>query len=109
MSSSTSPLRGCWSAMSLSWEVESGGRAEARQSSRSVGSNTDCTGGEPCYSVPVLQNVLTAAPGVTSRLYSVQVLSQTELDTMAYKTTKLILLDSLLQENCDVIRTSIKI
>ena len=29
----------------------------------------------PC-SVPVLQNVLTAAPGVTSRLYSVQVMSQ---------------------------------
>ena len=26
--------------------------------------------------MPVLQNVLTAAPGVTSRLYSVQVMSQ---------------------------------
>ena len=33
--------------------------------------------------MPVLQNVLTAAPGVTSRLYSVQVMSQTELDSMA--------------------------
>ena len=34
---------------------------------------TECTGSEPYYNVPVLQNVVSAAPGVTSRLYSVQV------------------------------------
>ena len=30
-------------------EAESGGGAGARQGSRSIGSNTDCAGGEPYY------------------------------------------------------------
>merc|ERR1712133_236413 len=50
-------------------------------SSRSV--QTDCSASsEPYYSVPVLQNVISPAPGYTSRLYSVQVMSQSELDNM---------------------------
>ena len=48
-------------------------------SERTVGSNTEVTGTEPYYSVPVLQNVLSEG-GVTSRLYSVQVMTQSELD-----------------------------
>lgn len=48
--------------------------------SRSV--QTDCSGSEPYYSVPVLQNVISPAPGFTSRLYSVQVMSQSEMESM---------------------------
>ena len=48
-------------------------------SERTVGSNTEVSGTEPYYSVPVLQNVLSEG-GVTSRLYSVQVMTQSELD-----------------------------
>jgi len=48
-------------------------------SERTVGSNTEVTGSEPYYSVPVLQNVLSEG-GVTSRLYSVQVMTHSELE-----------------------------
>jgi len=48
--------------------------------SRSV--QTDHSGSEPYYSVPVLQNVISPAPGFTSRLYSVQVMSQSEMESM---------------------------
>ena len=48
-------------------------------SERTVGTNTEVAGTEPYYSVPVLQNVLSEG-GVTSRLYSVQVMTQSELD-----------------------------
>ena len=48
-------------------------------SERNVGTNTEVAGTEPYYSVPVLQNVLSEG-GVTSRLYSVQVMTQSELD-----------------------------
>ena len=48
--------------------------------SRSV--QTECAGSEPYYSVPVLQNEISPAPGFTSRLYSVQVMSHSELETM---------------------------
>ena len=42
-------------------------------SERTVGTNTEVAGTEPYYSVPVLQNVLSEG-GVTSRLYSLQVM-----------------------------------
>ena len=56
------------------------GSSSSSSSSSSVSTKTsptqtECTGTEPYYNVPVLQNVVSAAPGVTSRLYSVQVRS----------------------------------
>ena len=48
-------------------------------SERTVGVNTEVAGAEPYYNVPVLQNVLSEG-GVTSRLYSMQVMTQSELD-----------------------------
>ena len=58
----------------------SDGREEERTDTKSV--QTDCAGTEPYYNVPILQKVLSPAPGFSSALYSVQVMTQSEVDTM---------------------------
>ena len=58
----------------------SDGRGEERTDTKSV--QTDCAGTEPYYNVPILQKVLSPAPGFSSALYSVQVMTQSEVDTM---------------------------
>merc|ERR1712241_994358 len=53
-----------------------------RSSSSSKSIQTSCAGTEPYYRVPILQRVLSPAPGYSSALYSVQVMTQSEVDTM---------------------------
>ena len=53
---------------------------EQERSSKSI--QTSCVGTEPYYRVPILQRVLSPAPGYSSALYSVQVMTQSEVDTM---------------------------
>ena len=64
-----------------SQKTESSSRAgEQERSSKSI--QTSCAGTEPYYRVPILQRVLSPAPGYSSALYSVQVMTQSEVDTM---------------------------
>ena len=53
---------------------------EGERSSKSI--QTSCAGTEPYYRVPILQKVISPAPGYSSALYSVQVMTQSEVDTM---------------------------
>ena len=53
---------------------------DQERSSKSI--QTSCAGTEPYYRVPILQRVLSPAPGYSSALYSVQVMTQSEVDTM---------------------------
>lgn len=71
-------------------------------SGRTVGSNTEVTGSEPYYSVPVLQNVLSEG-GVTSRLYSLQVMYITSLHCVMHH---VFILVSHLFSNILLFRTS---
>ena len=73
------------SSQSLSMESGSNTENSARpgeqdRSSKSI--QTSCAGTEPYYRVPILQRVLSPAPGYSSALYSVQVMTQSEVDTM---------------------------
>ena len=66
---------------SQSLSMESGSNTgEQDRSSKSI--QTSCAGTEPYYRVPILQRVLSPAPGYSSALYSVQVMTQSEVDTM---------------------------
>ena len=56
-------------------------RSEEEQRT-SKGVQTECAGTEPYYSVPILQKVLSPAPGYSSALYSVQVMTQSEVDSI---------------------------
>ena len=65
----------------LSMEQQSGSRkSEEERSSKSI--QTSCAGTEPYYRVPILQRGISPAPGYSSALYSVQVMTQSEVDTM---------------------------
>ena len=76
-----------FSPVSLSMESDSQKKTEnsrrpgeQERSSKSI--QTSCAGTEPYYRVPILQRVLSPAPGYSSALYSVQVMTQSEVDTM---------------------------
>ena len=79
--SESSPV---FSMESDSQNTETSSRAsragEQERSSKSI--QTSCVGTEPYYRVPILQRVLSPAPGYSSALYSVQVMTQSEVDTM---------------------------
>lgn len=78
--------RGEWRQLSVFVSMSAGreGRktagAEEETDSKSV--QTACAGTEPYYSVPILQKVLSPAPGYSSALYSVQVMTQSEVDSL---------------------------
>ena len=58
------------------------GSSNSEQERSSKRTQTSCAGTEPYYRVPILQRVISPAPGYSSALYSVQVMTQSEVDTM---------------------------
>ena len=83
-SESSTVFSSVFSMESDSQNTETSSRAsragEQERSSKSI--QTSCVGTEPYYRVPILQRVLSPAPGYSSALYSVQVMTQSEVDTM---------------------------
>ena len=83
-SESSTVFSSVFSMESDSQNTETSSRAsragEQERTSKSI--QTSCVGTEPYYRVPILQRVLSPAPGYSSALYSVQVMTQSEVDTM---------------------------